>query len=273
MILICPQCGTRYLVPDSAIGTTGRQVRCASCRHSWFQEAALPERPAPAISAGPVATSVEARVTLNPLPPPPPDPNAPIAEPAAPTTAPVLEREAEPAANEAAEAVEETQAQPVFRADEEPEPVAEDWLRAKPRRNKAKTWTAMAAAYFVLICAAGGALWYFGPPGWAVNLGIAPAPADTALAIPEINHSRRMVSGQLVYTFTAVIVNKSNQTLPVPPVFVELRDSRRTLVASWKTKADKDQLAPGETARISETRLNIPQSAQDIDLRFSPSAS
>jgi predicted Zn finger-like uncharacterized protein len=39
VILTCPACQTRYLVPDSAIGAMGRQVRCAACRHSWFQEA------------------------------------------------------------------------------------------------------------------------------------------------------------------------------------------------------------------------------------------
>ena len=37
-LITCPACKTRYLVPDTAIGPTGRQVRCASCKHSWFEE-------------------------------------------------------------------------------------------------------------------------------------------------------------------------------------------------------------------------------------------
>lgn len=38
MIIACPACDTRYAVPDSAIGAEGRTVRCAKCKHSWFQD-------------------------------------------------------------------------------------------------------------------------------------------------------------------------------------------------------------------------------------------
>jgi len=38
MIIACPACATRYVVPDSAIGLEGRTVRCAKCKHSWFQD-------------------------------------------------------------------------------------------------------------------------------------------------------------------------------------------------------------------------------------------
>src|SRR5436190_1561769 len=40
MILQCPECQARYLVPDTAVGLSGRTVRCAKCSHSWFQKGA-----------------------------------------------------------------------------------------------------------------------------------------------------------------------------------------------------------------------------------------
>ncbi len=66
MILECTECHARYLVPDSAIGATGRTVRCANCRHSWFQEPAIldlegatvaPPPPAPLPIVAPVPVS------------------------------------------------------------------------------------------------------------------------------------------------------------------------------------------------------------------------
>lgn len=43
MIVNCPNCSARFMVEASALGPTGRQVRCGRCKQAWFQGPAEPE--------------------------------------------------------------------------------------------------------------------------------------------------------------------------------------------------------------------------------------
>lgn len=90
MIIACPACGTKYVVPDDALGVDGRTVRCAKCKHSWFQDG-------PALDLPPREEPVEAdEPAREEIPPPPAD-----AAPAAPaTTIPVTPRTPDPATQE-----------------------------------------------------------------------------------------------------------------------------------------------------------------------------
>ena len=37
MIVSCPNCETRFTLPDGAISATGRKMKCAKCGHKWHQ--------------------------------------------------------------------------------------------------------------------------------------------------------------------------------------------------------------------------------------------
>ena len=72
MIIECPSCQARYVVPIGAFAAGGRKVRCARCRNEWV--AALPTRidvfaPAPA----PQIRSEPAEAARAPIPPPIPE--------------------------------------------------------------------------------------------------------------------------------------------------------------------------------------------------------
>ena len=205
MIIACPACATRYVVPDSSIGVDGRTVRCAKCRHSWFQdgpELAVPLTPtafAPA-QAEPAAPAQTA--------PPVVEPVAPVAEPE-PSVAEADADEAAPSApepevtdwdqqeparwSEPAEVVSAPTAEPEpapeppisFAEDELPppppgaaplsadEPEADDGYSRfaheplfRPRRNPARMWTIAAMLFAVVALGAVGATAWFGLPSW-----------------------------------------------------------------------------------------------------------
>lgn len=143
-------------------------------------------------------------------------------------------------------------------------------MPVKRRRNVLKLWTYAAVAFALIVAAAGGALYYFGPPGWAVSMGLVAEEGDPDLLfyLSKPAERRKLPTGEEYFAFGARIVNSGTQALPVPPVLVQLRDQQNRLVFSWTTKADKARLKPGEEASINESRIDIPKNAENLSLTF-----
>src|SRR5262245_30288270 len=63
MLIVCPTCTTAYQIKLAALGETGRTVRCASCKNTWFAtpESAIEEpAPAPVPARAPAQASASA---------------------------------------------------------------------------------------------------------------------------------------------------------------------------------------------------------------------
>ena len=288
MILVCPNCATRYIVPDEAIGVNGRQVRCASCKHSWFQDG-------PRLETREEATAGAVAAAGRPASAPSPAVPASATQSAAPSSG------GEGAVNSVADeygfdAAPGADGQPRGEAkavdvsnvgstnprmmgpqgtagiDEVDYGAAtdEEEVPFRPRRNPAKLWTYAAIAFFVVVATAGAALTYFGPPQWAVRAGLLADNDEPALVFYLVKQPerRRLPNGSEYFAFSARIVNSGSESMSVPPVEVQLRDRQDRLVFSWTTKSDKQVLKPGEEASINESRLDIPKNAENLSLTF-----
>jgi predicted Zn finger-like uncharacterized protein len=238
MILECTQCRTRYLVPDSAIGPDGRTVRCASCKHSWFQAGQVLDLVARAESG--VTTS--SRIAPPPPPPSPPPISPPDAEIAPPGTAPDYDA----FANE-----------PPFR----------------PRRNPARRWTMAAFAAGLAMLAGAAAILYSGAPGLTKQFGL---PIDTpATPLKIVNNPierRDLDNGTEMFAISGKVVNPTDQRQRVPDLRAELRDAQDRPVYSWTIRPEAMFLPPRGSVEFNSAKLDVPVNSKQLALSFSGEA-
>lgn len=278
MILECTQCHMRYLVADSAIGPAGRTVRCAGCRHSWFQPPAMVDlgngaTAAPLSPAEPVRVPqpvVADAVPDMPRAAAPVHDYAPAAAPAFAESAyaadvprPLRSRTAEPARRyidpdaeraERGETVSAFAHQPPF----------------VPRRNPARRRTAIAVAAGVAMLAATGAILYTGTPGIAEQLGLPIASnADAALSFALNTPERRLLSsGNELFAVSGKIINETGSRQRIPDIRAVLKDDQKRSVYSWTIKPQTRVIGPSGALSFNSAALDVPANAKELELTF-----
>lgn len=286
MIIACPACSTRYAVPDSAIGAEGRTVRCAKCRHSWFQDGPvldLAEMP----PGDPVEESAPAVVPeREPVPPPappttPPPPPRPVyAEPVAPPPEAVRSDDAlsAPPAFDEPPPPTVVEARPFARP--EPEDYGEEVSQFdyappfRPRRNMMKVWTIAAALFAVLALGTVGAVSYWGLPDWVPisRPTFALGQPDLVLDFPREQQERRTLpNGTEFFGASGTVKNVGRETRRLPPILIVLRDARERIVYSWEIAPPKPTIAPGETVTVNQAMADVPKSAKIAEIGWKPS--
>lgn len=251
MILSCPSCRTRYIVPDSAIGVEGRKVRCATCRFSWFQDGADPAS---------VAGDAKA-VRPRPPAPQPPAPQAPAPQPAEPQPA------AAPAVAQAEEAHD-------WRGTPEPEPEPDPYPEVedppyRPRRNPARLWTALAVVAALLMVSTLAAIYLIGPQRIAAWMSGDSAPTDEPLRFTSQKAAREpLPTDKELLTVTGEITNVSEEVQRVPQIRAELTDNEQQVIYSTTVAPPLSELQPGQRVTFSFSSTDVPKGGNSVRLAF-----
>ena len=290
MIIACPACKTRYVVPDSAIGVEGRTVRCAKCKHSWFQDGS--------VELAEAAIAQRAAASAERAPESPPSEQAPeVDQPR--DFAPAAERDESrhtPAAAVSSVAADPRDAAP---RDEDPrfdkvdppfenissptvpEDVAYDEDVSqfdhrppfRPRRNWMKLASWGAALFAVVALGTVALVSTVGLPSWLPleRPLFAVAPAGLKIAFPASEQERRTLpNGSEFFGARIVVTNQTRETQSVPPLLIVLRDGRNRVVYSWQVNPTQKKLAPGEAMTINEGITDVPKSAVYADIGWAP---
>lgn len=307
MIIACPACATRYVVPDSAIGLEGRTVRCAKCKHSWFQEG--PELAEPVVASGPARFAkdpVDSVRRSDPVPPPLTTPAQTRAEQshAPPRRVDMAEErgwrapeaEAAPAAwvdeDEALHEAESAADYDPSAFDAPAPPSASEWADEgasagsgydevsqfeheppfRPRRNWVRWLTWGAGAFAVIALAAVVAMATLGTPSWLpIDKPLFGADPGLKVEFPASEQERRTLpNGAEFFGARVVIRNEARETKNVPPLLIVLRDARERVVYSWELVPPQRTLAPGEAMTINEAMTDVPKSAVYADIGWAP---
>jgi predicted Zn finger-like uncharacterized protein len=277
MILTCPECSTKYVVKDGAIPPQGRQVRCASCKHSWHQD------PDPGDSAqlsaeeggGAIAAVTAAQdfsvgeassAASGPTEPAVSDFSTGAAERAGEDWGAVPRPPEAPAAPPPADGDAKWQSVDTGLVPEEPaaEPYEDfaPFYDREPAEPGKRRWPVV-LLLVLLIALAAVAFWLWAPVELKQRVGLAQSPSSP-LKVVEVSHSRqKLASGNDLFTVSGRVVNPTDQAQAVPPLTAEVLDQSKTrVVYSWVIDPPAAQLEPNGSASFNSAEMGVPEEAQ-----------
>ncbi|MEO6226123.1 MAG: zinc-ribbon domain-containing protein [Sphingomicrobium sp.] len=293
MILTCPSCGTQYVVKDGAIPPDGRQVRCASCKHSWHQDpdsgGAEAQPPEPSIAAerdeaqpadmapeGPgdadasapdeADESLAEATMIEPRSGPEAEQRAfdeSVIEEAPPADDDNWSAEPSPAAAAPAFSANEPELSETVAADDQFSPfntVEDDF----EERGRSPVVTILVVVLVVAALAA--AFWFFAPVELKARLGLVTAGTSPLALVTTHMDRQRLASGNELLTVTGRVINPTAQEQDVPPLQAQLRARGGRIVYKWTIAPPARSLQPGASASFNSAEVNVPAGGDELTI-------
>lgn len=302
MILTCPNCSTQYVVKDGAIPPHGRQVRCASCKHSWHQD---PETSDVEDDQGaPAEESIAGATLIEPRSGPEAEERAyeeSIVE-SAQSEAPVETSETAQAAAEPGEAQERQAAEyaaeqhardlsanidgtslpdsvAMVAADWREPPVAEaadDEFSPFPAGDdlepKRRSPILVILIIALLVALAAAAFYFLAPADLKARVGLTGGAVSKLTLLTTHMDRQKLESGNELFTVTGRVINPTGTEQDVPPIQAQLRSKSGQIVYRWTIQPPARSLPPGASASFNSAEVNVPPGGDELTISLGPKA-
>jgi predicted Zn finger-like uncharacterized protein len=276
MLIVCPSCATSYQIGPAALGASGRSVRCASCKNTWFATPAdaLADATPELVVVAPRerVDDVFARPMLDEAPDlvghTPAGPEAMVALDEAPPIAPSQLPEAAQIAEIKPEAVPDSIETVAARRTPRPR------TDRKTKRSLARRLASLPMLIVVLAIALTALVnWrdkvvrhapqtasLFAAVGLRVNL--------RGLTFENVTSSTEMSDGMPVLIIEGTIVNVTTKRLDVPRLRFALRNGAGHEVYAWMAQPPKPFVGSGNGVTFRTRLASPPADGRDVIVRF-----
>jgi predicted Zn finger-like uncharacterized protein len=295
MLIVCPTCSTGYQIGPTALGPTGRTVRCAHCKNTWFAspEGAVVEE---VVTAAAPPPAVRAPAPKAPPPPPPEAEEFDIATASDFSVEGVMPPDDTGATDEDGKPLAAMDAPPLAPTDDaepaEPsrakfDPDAADDIEtiaarrarhAQAERREKRTPLQRILSLPMLIVALAAILlgvlqWratvvrYF--PQTASLFSMLGMPVNLrGLSFQEVKSRSEFHDGVMVLVVEGVIVNLTRNTLEVPRLRFGLRNGTGHEVYAWTALSSRTLLGSGDGLPFRTRLASPPPDGRDVIVRF-----
>jgi predicted Zn finger-like uncharacterized protein len=300
MQIVCPSCSTNYQITPTAIGPTGRTVRCVRCQNVWFVpapgvmpavaagEPSMSDAPPPEPDAGlpyhdsfqtppPDVTAEDQIADTEPPPgdrtdaPAPPDEQSLWS--AALADIPIPVTDAPPLAPEPGDGISHESAA-IDNDSRDIEHAAERRRRAAARRKTKRLRVPLPVIIVLMLFICGALLGlrkdivrhvpqmgsFYAAIGMPVNL--------RGLVFHDVKISNETHDGVPVLVVEGVIASTVGVPVDVPRIRFALRNGAGAEVYTWTAQPSQPVLEPGDAMPFRSRLASPPADGQDLQVRF-----
>jgi predicted Zn finger-like uncharacterized protein len=118
----------------------------------------------------------------------------------------------------------------------------------------------------VAIAALAAAFWFLAPAEWKARVGLADAgktPLELMITHPD---RQKLASGQESLTITGRVINPTDGTHSIPPIYAQLKSRTGQVIYSWTIAPPAPSLGPRASASFNSTEVSVPAGGEDLTI-------